>query len=605
MTERDINRTEATEFPPHVLREYSFIADGERGAVIGPRGDIAWMCAPHWHSDAVFSTLIGGGGVYAVTPRDPRFVWGGYYEDGSLIWRSRWTTSDHIVECREAMAFPGDRRTAVVLRRIMAVDGDAHVRVILDPRAGFGRHRMSHVAQDGNVWTFRCGSLWMRWSGASEHAHRKDRVLQLDLDVPGGGYQDLVLEISDRPLDDDPVDAKRAWEITTHSWADVVPDLSDTISPVDSAHAYAIVRGMTSPGGGMVAAATTSLPERAERDRNYDYRYSWLRDQSYAGQAIATCGPCELLDDAVQFVAARILEDGPEAKPAYCSDGTAVPSEQTLDLVGYPGGSDKIGNWVNDQFQLDVFGEALLLFGAASRHDRLNLEQWKAVETTVAAIEKRRYDPDAGIWEVDPAHWAHSRLICVAGLRSIAEEAPGNQGTKWSVLADSLLVDASGDCLHPSGRWQRAPDDERIDASLLLPAIRGGVPADDPRTVATLDAVLHELGRDGFVYRFRQDQRPLGEAEGAFLLCGFLAALAVHQQGDELGALRLFERNRSACGSPGLFAEEFDVGERQLRGNLPQAFVHATLLEASQRLAEPPDTRATRCGTSPSRGVQL
>ena len=127
-------------FPPHVLREYALLADGERGILVGPRGDFAWMCAPRWDSDAVFSSLIGGGGVYAVTPAAPRFVWGGYYEENSLIWRDRWITTGGVIECREALAFPGDPGTAVVLRRVTATRGPARVRVLLDPRAGFGRH---------------------------------------------------------------------------------------------------------------------------------------------------------------------------------------------------------------------------------------------------------------------------------------------------------------------------------------------------------------------------------------------------------------------------------------------------------------------------------
>ena len=135
--------------------------------------------------------------------------------------------------------------------------------------------------------------------------------------------------------------------------------------------------------------------------------------------------------------------------------------------------------------------------------------------------------------------------------------------------------------MHAEGRWQRSPTDQQVDASLLLPAIRGGIPPDDPRSLATLKAVARDLTQDGYCYRFRPDQRPLGEAEGAFLLCGFLMALAWSQQGDVVRAARWFERNRAACGPAGLVSEEFDVRQRQLRGNLPQAFVHAALLESA------------------------
>src|SRR6185437_14421243 len=167
---------------------------------------------------------------------------------------------------------------------------------------------------------------------------------------------------------------------------------------------------------------------------------------------------------------------------------------------------------------------------------------------------------------------------------AIAKEAPGVQSGEWSGLADAILADVSTDCLHEDGRWQRAPGDTRIDASLLLPGIRGALSPSDPRSLATVRAVVAELLCEEFVYRFAHDARPLGEAEGSFLLCGFLLALALDQQGEHLEARSLFERNRSSCGTPGLFAEEFDVTQRQLRGNLPQAFVHALLLECSAAL---------------------
>jgi alpha,alpha-trehalase len=574
-------------FPPHVLREYALLADGERGALVGPRGDVAWMCAPRWHSDAAFSTLIGGGGCYAVTPADPRFVWGGYYEDGSLIWRSRWITSEGVIECREALAYPGDSGTAVLLRRVEAKDTPARVRVQLDVRAGFGRHKMSHL-RHGTAWTGRTGPLYLRWSGGQAATVSPDGRLELMLTIAPGECHDLVLELSDRPLPAGPVAADAAWDATEAAWARELPAFGDSLAPRASRHSYAVLAGLTSGSGAMVAAATMSLPERAEAGRNYDYRYAWIRDQCYAGQAVAADGPHRLLDDAVSFVAGRLLDDGPGLKPAYTVTGGAVPDEHTLSgLAGYPGGSDKVGNWVNKQFQLDAFGEALLLFAAAARHDHLDSWQWQAAETAVAAIKARRNDPDAGVWELTDKRWAHSRLMCVAGLRAIAGAAATKQAGEWEALADSILAGVSRDCLHPTGRWQRAADDDRTDGALLLPAIRGATTADDPRARATLRAVEEDLVRDGYLYRFRHDQRPLHEAEGAFVLCGFLMALALHQQGREREALGWFERNHAACGPPALLTEEFDVIQRQLRGNIPQAFVHALLLESAARLARP------------------
>jgi hypothetical protein len=575
------------EFPLHVLSEYALLADGERGILVGPRGDFVWMCAPRWDSDALFSALIGGGGVYAVTPAEPSFVWGGYYEPGTLIWRSRWVTTAQQIECREALSMPGDPHTAVALRRVLAIDGDTQVRVFFDPRAGFGRHRPSQVSRRNGVWTARCGPLYLRWSGLPATARRRGGGLHAMLTVPDGGYHDLVLEISDRPLAAPPADPDLAWQATEAAGDQAGPELPGTIADRDARHAYAVMRGLTSSGGGMAAAATMSLPERAEEGRNYDYRYAWIRDQCFAGQAVAAAGPYPLLDSAVGFVTERILADGPQLKPAYTVGGGPVPDERRLHLPGYPGSSAKVGNWVNKQFQLDAFGETLLLLAAAARHDRLDRDHWRAVETAVAAIGERYREPDAGIWELNEHHWAHSRLTCVAGLRAVAAVAPAGQGAAWSGLADALLADVTADCLHPSGRWQRAPDDERVDAALLFPALRGAMPAGDPRALATLDAVHAELGRDGYLYRYRPDERPLGAAEGAFGLCGFAMALALHQQGREVEAARWFERNRASCGPAGLLTEEWDITQRQVRGNAPQAFVHALLLEAAQRLAAP------------------
>ncbi len=583
---------------PHVLREYAVLADGERGVVIGPRGDCSWLCMPRWESPAVFSSLLGGGGTYVVAPAHPRFVWGGRYEERSLIWRSRWVTTDGIVECREALAFPGDRHTAVLLRRCRAIDQPVRMQIALDVRANFGAEKMNDLSLHDGIWTGRSGPHRFRWIGAGNAEICEDGSLQAFIRVEPGRDHDLVLELSDNELRSDVPRPNDSWRETENAWHQAVPQIAGTVADADSQGCYAVLRGLTSRGGGMVAAATMSLPERAEQGRNYDYRYCWIRDQCYAGQAVAAAGAHPLLDDAVRFVSERVLADGPALKPAYSVSGGPVPHEEALDLPGYPGASVKVGNWVTDQFQLDACGEALLLFAAAARLDRLDGMHWEAVQTLVRTIEKRWREPDAGIWELENQRWAHSRLTCAAGLRRIGEVAPAHQGAEWQRLADLLVSDAASDCTHPSGRWQRAPEDPRVDAALLIPAIRGATPPTDPRHTATVDAVRRDLAQRGFVYRYKPDERPLGEAEGAFLLCGFLMALADHQLGNRVPAVRWLERNRTACGPPGLYTEEFDIAQRQLRGNLPQAFVHALLFEAAHVLDgdyEPSVGKGTGC----------
>ncbi|MGX1372169.1 hypothetical protein RKD19_007528 [Streptomyces canus] len=578
----------STPFPPHALHDYALLADGERGALIGPDGAIAWMCAPTWHDEAVFAGLVGGRGAYAVTPAG-RYVFGGYYEEGTLIWRSRWVTDGGIVECREALAFPGDPDRPVLLRQLRAVDGPARVRVVLDPHSGYGATPVdpgSVRRGDDGVWELRTGRHRLRWQGAPG-AVVGERGLTAEIELRPGERHDLVLECAVSPLPAEAPEAGRAWAATEAAWRETVPALDDTVAPRDARRAYAVLRGLTTRGGGMVAAATTSLPERAEEGRNYDYRYVWIRDQSYAGQAAAAVGDHSLLDKAVGFVTARLHADGSHLVPAYTVHGDPVPSQRALDLPGYPGGFDRVGNQAREQFQLDCFGEALLLLAAAERHGRLDEGHWKAVEIAVRAVADRWRQPDAGIWELSERMWTHSRLICVAGLRAVAAAAPRHPlAETCTSLADTLLDATARTCLHPDGHWQRTPDDPSVDAALLLPGVRGALPAADPRTRATLAACRRELADDHFLYRFRHDDRPLEEAEGAFLLCGFVMALAEHQQGRTVEAYRWFERNRGGCGASGLYAEEFDIAQRQLRGNLPQAFVHALLLEAAARLGE-------------------
>ena len=573
------------QYPPHVLREYALLADGERGALIGPHGDIAWMCAPRWDSDAVFSTLIGGGGLYAVTPADPGFVWGGYYEDGSLIWRSRWITTSGIIECREALAHPGDPDTAILLRRIVAHDIPAEVSVVFDPRAGFGHYGMSRVKHEHGCWTGATGAAALplvrrRPCGPARMTARWDC---------GYGWNPAS-------------STTWCWNCPVRGWPGRRPTRAGLAShriivgqdraragpqsgPAGRPAELRGARGLTSRGGGMVAAATMSLPERAKAGRNYDYRYVWIRDQCYTGQAIAADGPHPLLDDAVRFVAERILADGPRLKPAYTITGDNVPDERVLrHLAGYPGGSDKVGNWVNQQFQLDALGEALLLFAAAARHERLDTWHWNAVEAAVKAIEVRWTDPDAGLWELQDEHWTHSRLMCVAGLRAIAAIGPAAQ-------AGRVGSPRGGD--HGRRSEEQRPSQRAMAADPgRRPGRRRPAAARHPRSHRRVRPP--RLGHPGrgvrrpgqARLRLPLPSRPAAAARGRGRLRAvrFLHGPGHEQRGRHADAVGWFERHRAACGPPGLFTEEFDVRQRQLRGNLPQAFVHALMFECAARL---------------------
>ncbi len=555
--------------------------------MVGPHGDFAWMCFPQWHDPALFSSLIGGGGSYAVTPTETH-VWGGYYEPHSLIWTSRWVTHAATIECRQALALPSHPDRAVILRRVVASAGAARVRCTLRTLADFGALAPRSIHRVGDTWVVEHEHMQLQWVGA-QGAHLRpgtDGTLELELTVPEGEYHDLVLVVGRRGAHEDLPDPERAWAATESAWECRIPTLGSSAAPRDAEQACAVMLGLTSAAGGMVAAATTSLPERARQGTSYDYRFAWIRDQCYAGRAALLAGADELADRAVSFVSQRLLADGPGLKPAYTVTGGRVPSQRRLQVPGYPGGTDIVGNHVNKQFQLDAVGEALLLLATAAEHDRLDVDGWRAVETAAEVVEQRWTDPDAGIWELEPRHWTHSRLACVAGLRAAARVAPGpaRTGATWTTLADTILAETGRTAVGAEGAWQRANDDPRTDAALLMPTVRGAIDPGDPRSVATLESIQGELIEDGYLYRFRHDARPLGDAEGAFLLCGFMMSLHHHVTGNQVEAVRWFERSRASCGPSGLFCEEYDVRQRQLRGNLPQAFVHALLLECAVAL---------------------
>ena len=444
-------------------------------------------------------------------------------------------------------------------------------------------------AATDDVFAARDGDLTVRLRvpASAEVARSRAAGITLAVRLKPGEHHDLVAEFArGGELDEDPPDPEACWRATRAAWLESVPDCKGVLAGPDVARSLAVLRGMTDDHGGTVAAATTSLPERDDGDKDYDYRFCWIRDTCYVGRAGASVDGAEVvLDDAVRWVGERLRRDGSKLTPAYLGDGSPIFAPERLNVEGFPGGNDVIGNRVVEQFQLDVFGEALLLFARAAASERLDPAGWDAARIALEAIEARWEEPEAGIWELDPRRWTHSRLICVAGLRAIAGVgAPVEWRARAIALADHLLDRTNETSLDASGRWRRAQDDDGLDASLLLAEVRGALEPTDPRSEATRAAVVGGLVQDHYVYRFHSDGAKLGDEEGAFLICNFWMTLAMLGAGDAVSATRYFERGRAAMSTTGLFTEEYDTGEHQLRGNLPQAFVHAAFVEAAAAL---------------------
>ena len=357
----------------------------------------------------------------------------------------RWVTDNGVIESRQALAYPGRPDRAVILRRVSAVDSEAHLSAFVALAGDYGRRPVGA----GDVTTLA--------------VRGRPRLTK---STPDGA----------EPLTQTCRESRRTSHLMWNStwtratpmiscWSCSAPRSRSATGPTptscgakrprvgprvfrnartpagrDVRRSFATLRGLTETDGATVAAVTTALPERAEAGRNYDYRYGWIRDICYIGQAGAAIDGGEpVLDDAVRWVCARILSDGVSTTPAYRGDGSPVPEPLSLGLAGYPGGSDVVGNRVRDQFQLDLFGEVLLLLANAASQDRLDTHGWDAAELAIRAIaEVRRERPR--IWEIGPDYWTHSRLICAAGLRAIAEHAPTSRRVTTSLsLADHLL----------------------------------------------------------------------------------------------------------------------------------------------------------------------
>ena len=525
---------------PHVLREYALLADGERGVLVGPRGDFAWMCFPRWDSDACFAALIGGAGAYAVTPRSGSS--GAATTSTELIWRSRW------IDRRWRRRVPrgaGAADPAPTVRSCCAgssrARGPRGSRSSLDLRGRVrraARRRGCAARRRGVDAPRRRTRAWLGGGADAEPGRRAGgRPLTMELELAAGRAPRPRAGARRRGRRCRAPDPTAPGAPPRRRGQSACRSSTRPVAPRDARHAYAVLAGLTSSGGGMVAAATMSLPERAREGRNYDYRYVWIRDQCFAGQAVAKAGPLSAdgrrraLRHRAPARRRRRPRAGVHGRPAVrCPTSArwtcpAIPAAATSSATGSTSSSSSTRS-----------ARRCCCSPPPPAHDHLDADGWRAAEVAAEGDRARWREPDAGIWELEPDAWTHSRLICAAGLRAIAAPPAGSEQAR--AVAGAGRRDRRrhrrARASHPAGHWQRSPTDARLDAALLLPAIRGAMPADDPRTLATLARGRRTSStEDGYCYRFRPDERPLGEAEGAFLLCGFLMALAYAQQGDE------------------------------------------------------------------------
>jgi GH15 family glucan-1,4-alpha-glucosidase len=356
------------------------------------------------------------------------------------------------------------------------------------------------------------------------------------------------------------------------------------------------IKGLTyMPTGATVAAATTSLPETPGGERNWDYRYTWMRDTTFTLQALHYLNLDWEADEFMQFVADLEPNDDGSLQIMYGIDGRRDLSESTLDeLSGYAGAHPvRVGNGAYAQRQNDVFGAALdSILLHSRRSQRLPRRLWGLVQSQAKCAEAVWREPDQGIWEArgKPQHYVSSKLMCWVAFDRAAKLAEirgdADLGNGWRATADEIKQDILDHGLTADGVLRQHYDTDSLDASTLLAAMFGFLPSNDERLHSSVMAIADRLTEDGFVLRYRTDETDdgLSGKEGSFLICSFWLVSALAIVGEQQRARDLMERLLRVASPLGLYAEEFDVGTGRHLGNFPQAFSHLALIEAAGRI---------------------
>jgi GH15 family glucan-1,4-alpha-glucosidase len=582
------------------IEDYALIGDCQTAALVGRNGSIDWLCVPRFDSGACFAALLGtpdhGRWIVAPTEDAPRITWA--YRDETLVLETTFETSTGVVMVIDCM--PVRTATPDVVRVVRGVRGTVRMRTELIVRFDYGsivpwvrRHEGGVCAVAGpdtlNLQT-PVPLQGEGWTTAGE------------FDVSAGDEVPFLLTWHPSHEPAPPrIDAIRAVEATTHWWREWARHCT-----YEGQWREAVVRSLITlkaltymPTGGIVAAPTTSLPEHIGGERNWDYRYCWLRDSTFALAALMQSG---YLDEAqawrgwlVRAVAGR----ADELHIMYGLAGERRLSEFELPwLPGYEQSTPvRVGNAAFDQFQLDVFGEVIDCLHLG-RHFGLNGDDagdWHIERELLRRLEAVWHEPDEGIWEVrgPKRHFTHSKVMAwVAFDRAIKDvERYGYDGPvdRWRHLRAQIHQEI---CVRgfdvARNTFVQSYGATDVDAALLMMAEVGFLPATDPRIVGTVAAIEQDLLRDGFVDRYQTasgvDGLPTGE--GAFLLCTFWLADNYALMGRMADAHRIFEGLLAVQNDVGLLAEEYDPIARRHLGNFPQAFSHLGLINTARNLTQ-------------------
>jgi GH15 family glucan-1,4-alpha-glucosidase len=580
------------------IEDYALIGDTQTGALVSKDGSIDWLCLPRFDSGACFAALLGtrDHGRWRIAPHDPVVTLTRRYRGASLILETEFTTATGRVRIVDFM--PPRGREPDVVRIVEGLDGEVDMDLDLVVRFDYGAI-IPWVKQVDGDWTAVAGPdsltlrtpVELRGEDLSTHAHF---TLRAGETVPFV----LTWHASHEPVQMIP-DPHAALEETEEWWAHWITDFTYDGPWKEQVLRSAItLKGLTfAPTGGIVAALTTSLPEKIGGVRNWDYRFCWLRDATLTLYSLINCG---FLSEAAAWRSWLLRTAGGDPsklQTMYGAAGERRLPELILDwLPGYENSAPvRIGNAAVLQFQLDVYGEVIdALHVARGAGLEVDPSAWALEKIMLEFVEKVWREPDEGIWEVrgPRRHFTHSKVLAwVAFDRSIkSAEHYGLSGPvdRWRRIRQEIHDDV---CTHGfdagMNSFTQFYGSTEVDASLLQIPLVGFLPAEDPRVAGTIAAIEQRLVRHGFVDRYltHADVDGLPEGEGSFLACSFWLVDAYTLQGRRAEAEALFERLIRLCNDVGLLAEQYDPTLERQVGNFPQAFSHISLINSARNLA--------------------
>ncbi|WP_159793041.1 glycoside hydrolase family 15 protein [Puerhibacterium puerhi] len=605
------------------IEDYGIIGDLHSVALVGRDGAIDWLSLPRFDSPACFAALLGTPehGTWRIAPASGGPCTTRRYREDTLILETEWTTSDGTVRVTDLM--PPRDEVADVVRVVEGVSG--RVAVESDLRLRFDYGSVEPWVTLGDPVTAVAGPDAVTLDAPVPTTRERGGVLRSRFEVAAGQRVPFVLtwhqsyEPAPARRDADRLlaDTERFWTDWTAQarydgrWPDAVRRSLITLKALSYA-----------PSGGIAAAATTSLPEALGGERNWDYRFCWLRDAAFTLQALVGTG---YLDEARawrEWLLRAVAGDPADLQIMYGIDGRRRIPETTVDwLPGYEGSRPvRVGNAAAGQLQLDVWGEVLDCLHVAREAGLAPTDDaWTLQRALLDFLEGHWDDVDNGVWEVRGPRrpFVHSRVMAWVGVDRVTRTAAQNAALegavgRWRALADRIHADVCAQGFDPErNTFTQFYGSEGLDAALLLIPRVGFLPWDDPRVVGTVEAVQRELCEDGFVLRYapyadgRVDGLP--GTEGAFIACSFWLADALHGIGRTKEAEELFERLLGLRNDLGLLAEEYDSASRRQVGNFPQAFSHVGLVNTARHLSgsepaadvPPPAERAPRSDGDP------